>query len=121
MLNAAVKTFPLWSLLFVLVAAGCASQGLPRVPEADLSKLSPADFRDDEPDMPYYLANFHRVANAIIEQGPNRGFIDIAVWRSKGDNNPFNARIMENCVTLAYFYCTDRPWNIYRGHPALRA
>lgn len=121
MLNATGRTILVWSLLLVLVAAGCVQQGLPKVPEADLSRLRPSDFSDDELDMPYYLANFHRVANAIVSQGENRGFINIAVWRSKGDNNTYNARIMENCVTLAYFYCTDRPWNLYYKHPALRA
>lgn len=104
-----------------LITGGCAQQGLPKVPAADLSDLKPSDFQDDELDLPYYLANFHRVANAIIEKGEDRGFIDIAVWRSKDDNNTFNARIMENCVTLAYFYCTNRPWNLYYAHPALRA
>ena len=34
------------------------------------------------------------------------------------DNRPYNARIMENHLSLAYFYCLDRPWNVYRGHPA---
>jgi hypothetical protein len=120
MLKPARRTLLVFPLSFVLGA--CASaQPLPKVPVTDLSKLKPSDFKDDELDMPYYLANFHRVANAIVEEGENRGFIDIAVWRSKNDNKTYNARIMENCVTLAFFYCTDRPWNIYYKHPALRA
>lgn len=120
MLKTAHGAILVWSLLLVLGVGGCV-QGLPKVPEADLSKLRPSDFSDDELDLPYYLANFHRVANAIVEEGENRGFINIAVWRSKDDNNTYNARIMENCVTLAFFYCTDRPWNMYYKHPALRA
>ena len=26
----------------------------------------------------------------------------------------------ESYLTVAYFYCTDRPWNVYRGSPAVR-
>jgi hypothetical protein len=93
----------------------------PPVRPADLSRLSVDDFRDDELDLPYYLANFHRVANSVALSGPRRGFIDIPVWRDLKDNQPYNARIMENILSLAYFYCTNRPWNPYRGDPALRA
>ena len=99
-----------------------------QVPPADLSRLTPDDFSDDElflpynmayseKHMPYYLAHFHRLANAVREDG----FIDIAVWRNAVDNAPYNARVMENILSLAYFYTTDRPWNPYYGSPALRA
>jgi hypothetical protein len=88
---------------------------------ADLGRLTPAAFRDDEVDLPFYLANFHRIANSVALEGPKKGFIDIPVWRNATDNQPHNARIMENILSLAYFYCTDRPWNPYRGDPALRA
>ena len=87
---------------------------------ADLSKLSPSDFRDDELDLPYYLAHFARVANSVVLSGPRRGFVDIAVWRDLKDNQPYNARIMESILSLAYFYTLARPWNIYRGDPAVR-
>jgi hypothetical protein len=93
----------------------------PAVAPADLSRLSPSDFRDDELDIPYYLAHFHRLANAVALDGPRRGFIDLAVWRDRKDNAPHNARIMENVLSLAFFYATDRPWNPYRGDPAVRA
>jgi hypothetical protein len=43
------------------------------------------------------------------------------VWRNDRDNRPHNARIMESLLSLAWFYCADRPWNPYRGHPAVRA
>jgi hypothetical protein len=102
-----------------LPAAGRA-QVLPKVAEADLSKLKPDNFSDEELDLPYYLAHFHRIANAVVETGENRGFIDIAVWRSGRDNQPYNARVMENCLSLAYFYCTNRPWNPYYADSALR-
>lgn len=90
------------------------------VPAADLSQLSPNDFRDDELDIPYYLAHFHRLANSVVTEGPDKGFINISVWRNPQDNQPYNARIMENILSLAYFYCTDRPWNLYYRHPALK-
>jgi hypothetical protein len=92
----------------------------PAVPAADLSKLKPSDFTDDELDMPYYLKHFHTFANGVVETGPDKGFINIAVWRSPDGNKTYNARIMENILSLAYFYCTNRPWNIYYASPALR-
>jgi hypothetical protein len=88
---------------------------------ADLSRLSVDDFRDEELDLPYYLANFHRVANSVALSGARRGFIDIPVWRDLKDNQPYNARIMESILSLAFFYCTNRPWNSFRGDPAVRA
>ena len=98
-----------------------------RIPEADLLLLRPGDFADEELflphhsaiselHMPYHLAHFHRVANAVREDG----FIDISVWRNQADNAPYNARVMENILSLAYFYAVDRPWNPYYGSPALR-
>ena len=90
------------------------------VPAADLSKFKPSDFTDDELDMPYYLQHFHTFANSVLETGPDKGFININVWRTPDVNKPFNARIMENILSLAYFYCTNRPWNIYYASPALR-
>jgi hypothetical protein len=86
----------------------------------DLSKLHPADFRDDELDLPYYLAHFHRFAASVVEEGPDRGFINIDVWRSPRDQKPYNARIMESILSLAYFYTCRRPWNPYYGSPAVR-
>ena len=85
-----------------------------------LADFSPEDFTDTELDIPYCLNHFHRLANAVEMDGPNRGFINISVWRRPKDNKPYNARIMENLVTLAFFYCTDRPWNVYHADPDLR-
>lgn len=90
------------------------------VPSVDLSSLSPSDFADDELDLPYYLAHFSRIANSVDLTGPHRGFIDIAVWREPEFNTPGNPRIMENILSLAFFYTTDRPWNPYYNHPAVR-
>ncbi|THU38325.1 hypothetical protein FAM09_16755 [Niastella caeni] len=90
------------------------------VPAVDLSKFKPSDFTDDELDMPYYLQHFHTFANGVVETGPDKGFINISVWRTPDVNKTYNARIMENILSLAYFYCTNRPWNIYYASPALR-
>ena len=98
-----------------------SATGWPQVPPVDWSKLSPADFADDELDLPYYLAHFHRLANSVVETGENRGFIDLAVWRGAQDNRPHNARVMENVLSLAFFYSARRPWNQYYGSPAVRA
>jgi hypothetical protein len=92
----------------------------PEVPDVDLSKFKPADFTDEELDIPFYLKHFHTFANSVVETGPDKGFINIHVWRDVKDNKPYNARIMENILSLAWFYCTNRPWNIYYNSPALR-
>lgn len=90
------------------------------VPPMDWTGIRVADFADSEVEVPYYLEHFHTVANAVVEQGEHRGFLDIAVWRRTKDNRPWNARVMENHTNLAYFYCVDRPWNRYVGSAAVR-
>ncbi|HTD21933.1 MAG TPA: hypothetical protein VK738_04730 [Terriglobales bacterium] len=90
------------------------------LPPVDLSKLNPSDFTDAEIDLPFYLNNFHQVADSVVATGADRGFIGISVWRSPKDNHPYNARIMENILSLAYFYTAKRPWNPYYGSAALR-
>ncbi|HUB26788.1 MAG TPA: hypothetical protein VL992_15285 [Tepidisphaeraceae bacterium] len=89
-----------------------------RIPLPDWSKIHPSDFRDDELDLPYYLQHFHELANGVVENGPRRGDIEVRMWR----NNVayYNARDLENYLTLAFFYCTNRPWNPYFGSPAVR-
>src|SRR5688500_2700808 len=72
----------------------------PAVPAIDLSKFKPSDFTDEELDIPYYLKHFHTFANGVTETGPNKGFINIAVWRTPDVNKPYNARIMENILSL---------------------
>ena len=130
-LGSAVLCCGIALLSVVMPAARSAAEPLAEVDVVNLADLDPALFSDvelDEPEspssqlpMPYYLKHFHRLANAVKDQGPDRGFIDIEVWRSARDNKPYNARIMENILSLTYFYVTDRPWNPYRGDPALRA
>lgn len=105
----------------LLMAFAVCAHAMPEVPPVDLAQFSPDDFADDELDLPYYLHHFHTLANSIVEEGEDRGFITISVWRRERDNEPYNARVMENHLSFAYFYCTDRPWNVYHGHPAVRA
>lgn len=114
---------PMAALLLIVTAPSyCpAAATSVDVPPVDLSRQAPSDFSDEELVVPYYLAHFHRVANSVLMSGPNRGFISLPVWRPKKFNEPYNARVLENYVTFAYFYTADRPWNPYRGHAAVRA
>ena len=91
------------------------------LPPADLTKIAPESFTDEELDLPFFVAHFHRVANSVRREEPAKGFIDIAVWRNKRDNMPYNARIMESILSLAFFYTVDRPWNPFLGDPRLRS
>ena len=112
----------LWSLSIV----GCQLSTKPetdlgrKLPEVNLENIDPESFTDAEIDLPYYLGHFHHLANAVLLEGPNRGFIDISVWRRTRDNQPYNARIMENILSLSYFYANDRSWNPYYNSPQLR-
>lgn len=109
-----------------------------QVPQVDLTTLEPDDFADPywyltreydtdvtlmgsaSPHIPYYLANFHQLANSVVQQGPDKGYISIPVWRSAAENAEHNARIMENVLSLVYFYTADETWNPYYGSPAVR-
>ena len=103
------------------MASPPGNEQLPPVEELPAAAVDPEAFDPPETAIPYSLVHFHRVANAVRESGEDRGFIDLHVWRRERDNEPYNARIMENIVSLAYFYTRDRPWNVYRGDQAVRA
>ncbi len=107
-------------LLIVQPVRATDTPAWPAVPDADFTRISASDFTDEEVDVPYFLFHFARVANAVVESGENRGFLDLAVNRDPKDNRPYNARIMEMQMALAYFYGADRPWNPYHRHPAVR-
>lgn len=84
-------------------------------------------FSDSDYEVPYYLKHFAQVANSVVETTFTsnsvtypRGFLNIKVNRNVADNMPYNARIQEMQVALAYFYCVDRPWNVYRGNTAVK-
>lgn len=91
------------------------------VPPLDATKIRPSDFADADLDMPFALVHFARVANSVLLDGPDRGFISLSVWRGTAQTRPYNARIMESILTLVWFYTARQQWNPYRGHPALRA
>ncbi len=114
-----VRLSLLSTIIFILSLQSSADSWAP-LPKLNLEDYSVSDFTNDELDIPYYLHHFHRLANSVIEEGPNRGFIDISVWRGEDDNRPYNARVMENILSLAYFYTKDRPWNVYYHHPQLK-
>jgi hypothetical protein len=121
-----MKTLPqlaslaLGSALALGATLAFAQPRWPALPEVDLATLKPADFADDELDVPYMLRHFARVAGSVVEDGPDRGFLNIPVNRETKDNKPYNARIQEMNLALSYFYTTSRPWNPYHAHPALR-
>ncbi len=107
------RTFVIAIVILSMTSLSVGAEKWKPVPPVDWSKIKPAGFSDDELDLPYYLARFHEVANAIVEEGPDRGFIAKRFWRNEKDNKPYNARVMESHLTLAYMYCTKRPWNPY--------
>lgn len=110
-----------WLLAAAFAAMPASAQpAWPPVEPADFNRLSIGDFADHELEVPYFLFHFSRVANAVVETGPDRGFLNLAVNRPPQYNAPYNARIMEMQMALAYFYATNRPWNRYYGDPAVR-
>lgn len=105
--------------------------GVGTVPAPNFAGIGPDDFADedyaaphvwvnDRRGIPYYFAHFHKLANAVRLDGPHRGFIDIAVHRNPAHNFPFNARVQENHLWLAYFYTRKAPWNLYYGMPEVK-
>jgi hypothetical protein len=98
-----------------------AAAAVPQVPPFDPSRVRPSDFSDADLDMPYNIAYLSRIANAVETDGPDRGFINISVWRGTSQLHPYNARIMESILTLAWFYSSPRKWNQYYANKALRA
>jgi hypothetical protein len=119
---------------FLLNTPAAVSQELHEKPTellpADMDLISPDAIPDHLADLPvghgaghridYYIGNFHQLANAVRPVPPAKGFIDIPVWRRPGDNRPYNARVMENITTLAWFYTQEPSWNPYYGNPDLR-
>ncbi|HEV2325678.1 MAG TPA: hypothetical protein VGS10_17135 [Terracidiphilus sp.] len=92
----------------------------PPVAPIDPPKIHPSQFDDADLDMPYALVHFAEVANSILLDGPHRGWISLSVWRGTSNCHWYDARIMENILSLAWFYTAPRPWNPYRGNPELR-
>jgi autotransporter-associated beta strand protein len=111
----------------LLVLASSYNQNTPTaaawrtVPQANFATIPSSLFTDDELSFAQPLYWFSTVANAVVETGPTRGFINVSVWRDPVDNQPYNARVLENVVAFAFFYSTNRPWNPYYGSPQVRA
>jgi len=114
-----IKAIPFIAILLSVLACQ-QNDSLPKVKEAELSQIDPALFSVEEWYMPYYLKHFADVANSVQDSGENRGYFDLSVWRGSHNHHTYNARVMEGILSLVWFYCTDRPWNIYYSDRALK-
>ena len=85
------------------------------VPEVD--EILKSDWKPEEYGLLYHFANFARMANSVItEPGDLQGWFGEALWRHYS-YAPFNARVMENYHSLAFFYGYEAPWNVYYKDP----
>ncbi len=85
------------------------------VPEVD--DILKSDWKPDHYGLLYHFANFARLANSVVtEPGELQGWFGEALWRHYS-YAPFNARVMENYHSLAFFYAYEAPWNIYYKDP----
>ncbi|MFB4271258.1 hypothetical protein [Nonomuraea sp. GTA35] len=92
---------------------------LPEVAALDPATIDLADFTGLEQQIAPYLGNLARLANSVNDDSAtDHGFITCNCWRA--GQGPNDARVMENVLTLAYFYTADRPWNPYHRDAALR-
>ena len=114
-------------LAVMLCPLSLAAQSWSPVPAADFSSIQLSQFADHELEVPYHLRHFAQVANSVVENTTTiggitypRGFLNIKVNREPADNMPYNARILEMQMALAYFYTADRPWNPYKGSVPVR-
>ncbi|MCU0228081.1 MAG: hypothetical protein MUF01_10620, partial [Bryobacterales bacterium] len=108
------------ALLLVGAPQAARAQVWDTIPPADMNALELKSFADSDIDLPYYVANFHKIATAVEPDDPNRGFIRASVWQPADRNQPHNARVMENILSLAFFYTQKRPWNPWYGSQQLR-
>jgi len=90
------------------------------LPAFSPSSVNPSLFQGEEYMYGIPLYHLAELANSVIMEGDNKGFIDKKVWRAPEFNVPGNARVLENHVAFAFFYTVNRPWNIYRGNPVLK-
>ncbi|HMO26287.1 MAG TPA: hypothetical protein PKB10_08455 [Tepidisphaeraceae bacterium] len=94
-------------------AARESAEAWQSVPSANFSQIQPSQFTAAELRYVQPLFWFSTLANSVVENATAslpRGWINIKVWREPGDNQPYNARVLENHVAFAFFYTTDRPW-----------
>lgn len=100
------------------VLAWPVSGPLPEVAPIEGSTVDLASFDGLEQDIAPYLGNVARLANSVHDDtATDYGFITCGCWRA--GQGPNDARVMENVLTLGYFYTTDRPWNPYFHDEAL--
>jgi hypothetical protein len=91
---------------------------LPEVASVQGHMIELASFDGLEQDVAPYLGNVARLANSVHDDSAtNYGFITCGCWRA--GQGPNDARVMENVLTLGYFYTTDTPWNPYFHDEAL--
>jgi len=114
----AAAAVPLAASFSIRLAADAPS--VPEVPPFDLSRVRPSDFSDADLGLAYAVTWLPRIANAVETEGPDRGFIKLPLARGTNPH-PYNARIMENILTLAWFYASPRKWNPYYLSKAVRA
>lgn len=114
-------------LIFWILPANTRAQGWTPVPPANFANIQLSQFADHELEVPYHLYHFAQVANSIVETTTTingvtypRGFLNIKVNREPVDNMPYNARILEVQMVLAYFYTANRPWNPYYNSTPVR-
>jgi hypothetical protein len=82
--------------------------------------ISPADLSPQEQNISAYVGTVSRLANNVEDANlPTYGFITGSMWRVPR-NEPYNARVQENAMTMGWFYSKPRPWNPYFGDEALR-
>ncbi|MFD0664770.1 hypothetical protein [Thermocatellispora tengchongensis] len=92
---------------------------LPEVAALDPAAIDLAGFTGLEQQIAPYLGNLARLANSVNDDSAtNYGYITCNCWRT--GQGPGDARVMENVLTLAYFYTANRPWNPYYRDAALR-
>lgn len=76
-------------------------------------------WRPEEEPLLWHFLHFKRLVDAVtVESGPLQGWFSRPLWRQYS-YAPFNARVMENYYSLAFFYAHDAPWNCYYRHPAV--
>ncbi|HEU5088177.1 MAG TPA: hypothetical protein VFT99_12055, partial [Roseiflexaceae bacterium] len=83
-----------------------------------ISSIDPAQWPPADRTLLFHYANFARMAGTVALDGPRRGWFTQPLWRQYS-YAPFNARVMENYFSLAFFAGYPAPWNVYHRHPAV--
>jgi hypothetical protein len=121
--------------LVATVTVASAQAGSARTVSADYPAVAPLDPRRVEPrhfsaadlrlsqgeqPMSYYLVHLAELANSIEVEGVDAGWISRKSWRSASEFRNRDTRVMENVMSLAFFYSKKESWNVYYGDRALR-